>query len=185
MSFISPACPSLLLKHYDVIWFLRKMGRYVCVAIGLETNREIPACVFVVSCARESLGWILGKISSPECLSSSGTGCPGQWWNQHLWRYLRDTKLWHLGMWFRGGLCNAGLTAGLNGIKGLFQPRQFHGCVKYVLLAGDDPKCNVVGLHAEVILLLTWSKLFQKIFFPYFCSFTKAEKTTPQHRGGL
>ncbi|GAB0195600.1 hypothetical protein GRJ2_002025300 [Grus japonensis] len=35
------------------------------------------------SCAREHLDWLLGKISSPEELSSIGTGCPGKWWSHH------------------------------------------------------------------------------------------------------
>jgi len=31
------------------------------------------------SCARGGLGWILGKISSQNGLSHTGTDCPGKW----------------------------------------------------------------------------------------------------------
>lgn len=50
------------------------------------------------SSARKGLGWILGEIFSLKGLPAVGTGCPGQWWHQHLWGHwkcadvvLRDT----------------------------------------------------------------------------------------------
>lgn len=36
------------------------------------------------------LGWILGKISSLECWSGLGTGCPGQWWSSSLEVFKRE-----------------------------------------------------------------------------------------------
>lgn len=37
-------------------------------------------------CTRGALGWISENISSPEGLSSIGTGHPGQWWSHHRHR---------------------------------------------------------------------------------------------------
>lgn len=34
--------------------------------------------------------WVIGKISSPKELSSTGTGCPGKSLSHHPWRYLKD-----------------------------------------------------------------------------------------------
>ena len=42
------------------------------------------------SCARGGSDWILGKVSSPTGLLSTGTGCPGQWLRHHPWRCLED-----------------------------------------------------------------------------------------------
>lgn len=33
--------------------------------------------------------------------------------------------MWHLGTWLSGGLGSAGVTVGLDGCKGFFQPEQF------------------------------------------------------------
>lgn len=41
-------------------------------------------------------------------LSNSGTGCPGRQWSPCPWRALKDLCMWHLGMWFIGGLGGAG-----------------------------------------------------------------------------
>ena len=68
------------------------------------------------SCVRGGLGWILGKISLLKEWSGTGAGCPGQW-----------------GVTVPGGVqkpcgCDTsghggvGLTVGLDGLKGLFQP---------------------------------------------------------------
>lgn len=44
-------------------------------------------------------------------------------WRHHPWRYLKDTQMWHLGMWFNGGLGSAGLAAGLD-LKGPVQSKR-------------------------------------------------------------
>lgn len=56
---------------------------------------------------------------------------------------------------------------------------------KYVLLAGDDPKSDVVGYHAEAILPLIWGIAFTKAVFPYIPSFTEAERSSQQWCGGV
>lgn len=38
----------------------------------------------------QDLDWKLGKISSPNRLSSVGMGCPRKWLDQHPLRYLDD-----------------------------------------------------------------------------------------------
>jgi len=73
------------------------------------------------SCVRGGFDWILWKISSLKGLSSSGTGCPGQWWSHHPWRYLKDVQAWCLGTWFSGGLGSVRLMVGLDDLKDLFQ----------------------------------------------------------------
>jgi len=47
------------------------------------------------SCSRGGSDWTLGKISSPEGLSNTGTGCPGQ--RHHPCRDGRDLWRWCLG----------------------------------------------------------------------------------------
>lgn len=44
----------------------------------------------ILFCIRGCLNWVLGKIYSPQGLSSIGVGCPGKWWSQHSLRYLKD-----------------------------------------------------------------------------------------------
>lgn len=39
--------------------------------------------------ARGDLDWTVRKFYSPKGLSSTETVCPGNWWNQHPWRYLK------------------------------------------------------------------------------------------------
>lgn len=44
----------------------------------------------------------------------------------HLRGYLEGMKVWHLEMWFSGGLGSAGLTGGFDHLEGLFQGNQFY-----------------------------------------------------------
>ena len=41
---------------------------------------------------RGSLGWLLGKTSSPKGLSGFGRGCPGRWGSLHPWRYYKKGR---------------------------------------------------------------------------------------------
>lgn len=85
-----------------------------------------------LSCARGSLVWILGRISSIKELSSSGTGYSGKWLSHHPRRYLNAMYIWHLWTWLSGGL-----MVGIDGLKGLFQVKWLYGsvilklCVQY------------------------------------------------------
>jgi len=38
--------------------------------------------------------------------------------------------MWHIGTWFSGGVGCVSLTAGLDDLKGLFQPEQFYDLKK-------------------------------------------------------
>ena len=82
------------------------------------------------SCARGGLYWVLGKTFSPKGLSSTGSGCSGKWLSHHPWTYLKDVYMWRLGTWFSGGLGSVSLTAALNDLKGLFQPKLFCDSMK-------------------------------------------------------
>ncbi|KAK4817820.1 hypothetical protein QYF61_000655 [Mycteria americana] len=44
------------------------------------------------SCTKGGFDWILGEISSPKGLSSTGTGCPVKCLSRHPWRYLEDMR---------------------------------------------------------------------------------------------
>jgi len=74
------------------------------------------------SCVRGGLDWILGKISSPEGLSSIRAGGPGKWWGHHPWGNLKDVEMWRLGTRFSGGLGSAKFMVEFDHLKGLFQP---------------------------------------------------------------
>jgi len=73
------------------------------------------------SCVRGGLGWILGKNSSLNEWSGTGTGCPGKWWSLHPCRCSKNVWIWHFRTQFsrRGGV---GLMVGLDDLRGLFQP---------------------------------------------------------------
>ena len=43
--------------------------------------------------------------------------------------YLKEVQMWHLGMWFSGGLGSVRVMVGLNDIKGLFQPKLFYDSI--------------------------------------------------------
>lgn len=47
--------------------------------------------------------------------------------------------MWHLKTWFSGGLGGAGQMVGLDHLKGLFQPKQFHDSVAGLLLPPSLP----------------------------------------------
>lgn len=55
--------------------------------------------------------------------SGTGLGCPGKSGDCHSWRYLREAWMWHSGMWFSSELGNVRLMAGIDDLKGLFQPK--------------------------------------------------------------
>lgn len=69
---------------------------------------------------------VLGKISSLAGLSNIGTGSLGKWLSYHLWRYLKDMWMGHPETCFKGGLGSVMLMTGLNSLKGLLQPKEFH-----------------------------------------------------------
>ena len=87
----------------------------------LATGREEMAS----GCSRGGSHWRWGKISSPQGLSNTGTGCAGQWWSPCPWRCLKYVYRQRLGTRFSGGLGSVRLTVGLD-LKGLFQPRWFY-----------------------------------------------------------
>lgn len=47
----------------------------------------------------------------------------GRGWSHRPWRGLRAVSKWHLGPWVSEGLGSAGLAVGLDGLRGLFQPK--------------------------------------------------------------
>ena len=77
------------------------------------------------SCVRRGSGWIRGKIYSQTEWWGSGTGCPGRWWGHHPWGYSRTVWMWHWGTWLSGH-GGHGLMVGLDGLRGLFQPKWFY-----------------------------------------------------------
>lgn len=79
--------------------------RWVLVASQAIGQEKIAS-----SCTKGGLGWILGKISSPEGLSSFGTGCSGK----RLVTIPGNLLMWHLGIWFRGGHGRVRFAIGLD-----------------------------------------------------------------------
>lgn len=68
------------------------------------------------------LDGILGKSFLQNGLSNIETSSPGKHWSDHSWKCSKYVWIWHLRIWFNsehGG--DAGLTAGLKVLKGLFQ----------------------------------------------------------------
>lgn len=51
--------------------------------------------------------------------------------------------MWHLGVWFTGGLGTTGLMLGRDDLKGLFQAKQFHVYLWKVSLVALCPKICV------------------------------------------
>lgn len=102
-----------------------------------------------------------------------GISSQGKWWSHHLRRHL-DVAL---GTWFRGNYGGVGLTAGLDILRGLFQPGWFcysakmssiiichqriQGFWLLIILQYWIPKLHYIWLvtHAEGLLIL------QRIFF--------------------
>ena len=72
--------------------------------------------------SRGSLGWILGKMSTPKEWSGIGTGCPGRWWSHCAWRKLGDEAHGDMVLWARWRWAGVGLAD-------LFQPSQFYDSV--------------------------------------------------------
>lgn len=48
----------------------------------------------------------------------------GKFWSQRAWRGLKEVWMWCWGLWFRSsaGIVSSGRAAGLDNLKGLFQP---------------------------------------------------------------
>lgn len=67
---------------------------------------------------RGDLDWILQKTSSWRGMSSTGPGCPEQWWG-HILKVFNGCVDVALGTWFNGGL--------IVGINDLFQTKQYNG----------------------------------------------------------
>ena len=50
---------------------------------------EIEQEGMALNCNRGGLDWTFGKNFSQKEWSDSGIGCPGRWWSDHPWMYLR------------------------------------------------------------------------------------------------
>ena len=91
----------------------------------MDIHKLPRGCDVRAQVASWGFDWILGKTSSLEGLSSSGTGYPEKQLSHHPWRYLKDLWMWCLGTWCGGGLDGVRVMVGLGGLKGHFQPKWF------------------------------------------------------------
>lgn len=56
-----------------------------------------------------------------------------------------------MGTWVSGGLGSAGLAVGLDGLRGLFQPKRFHDSVILLSLQRINPAVNA-AFHSQSAL---------------------------------
>lgn len=52
-----------------------------------------------------------------EMWSGTAADCPGQWWNQHLWKCSEGLWMWHQRTWLSSEHSGSGLRVGLNDLK--------------------------------------------------------------------
>lgn len=104
------------------------------------------------SCARGSLLWITGRISSQEGVEASG--CPEKRWSPGCWRYLGDAWTWHWGTQLRDGTREVRQMVGLGDLEGLFQ----HWWL-YAILSTATHRTNSWQEGLEVLHTLRWTHL--------------------------
>lgn len=91
---------------------------------GVEPLGLALPCSHCCDADRGGLDCILGKISSVKEQSNIETGWHFTWWNHHPWKCWNNVWMWCLGTWLSCGI--AGLMAGLNDLRGLFQPSWYY-----------------------------------------------------------
>lgn len=104
------------------------------------------------SCARGSLLWITGRISSQEGVEASG--CPEKRWSPGCWRYLGDAWTWHWGTQLRDGTREVRQMVGLGDLEGLFQ----HWWL-YAILSTATHRTNSWQEGLEVLHTPRWTHL--------------------------
>ena len=95
-----------------------------CGKVGISLLSQVKVIGRVgtaLSYAMEGSVCMLGEVSSQKERRGTGTGCPGRWWSHHPWKCWSNLEMWYWGTSVsrHGG---NGLTVGLDGLQGLFQP---------------------------------------------------------------